>query len=582
MTTTASVYYNRIDVNYPSAGRDNDSQGFRDNFNNIKLSLKSTDELVSTLKLGMVTTATTNDFGFNKLKRVNFQDCSVNIYDDTTNVRSQSVAVNYSNGSYQKFKVAGGTTVFNVINWPYKSGLNTNENLCGSIIISITPDSAALTTINFNNYIPVGETSIPFTFDSTLTAFFELWTDDGGTTVYVNQIGYKTGIVATGTTLIASDSIKIGTNTYRTGTNYKTVVYVDTGTNVKVGDLAVLRNVYKTEIDPATEYQVGSSSSNHFVVSDSTGIFKGATINFTGTNTAYIVDSIVPGNNTSTNTATVYTTGYFDVDPAPFSTGSVVTFANPTFDELPIVLTWSTGTVSSTTGTSGDYKGTIYADSSTLYVAYDDYANTTTNWTKFYNDTYIDDTVANIVAPRQLSTGTTAETVSTATDSDVLATTAFVHNVLPMGAIIMWWGRVDSIPSGWFLCDGTNSTPDLRGRFVIGANADNGTYPTTNITGTSTTLGGWKDAIVVQHNHTATIVDPGHVHGNGAIYPYNDTGTQAEQNQDPAGPASFTSFNVDTTTATTGITVGTDQYGEPGSNRNLPPFYALCYIMKAI
>ena len=41
--------------------------------------------------------------------------------------------------------------------------------------------------------------------------------------------------------------------------------------------------------------------------------------------------------------------------------------------------------------------------------------------------------------------------------------------VVPSGGIIMWSGSVASIPSGWFLCDGTNSTPDLRDRFVVGA-----------------------------------------------------------------------------------------------------------------
>jgi hypothetical protein len=49
MTTTASTYYNNIDVNFPIAGQDNSSQGFRDNFNNIALALTDIDtRLVST------------------------------------------------------------------------------------------------------------------------------------------------------------------------------------------------------------------------------------------------------------------------------------------------------------------------------------------------------------------------------------------------------------------------------------------------------------------------------------------------------------------------------------------------------
>lgn len=40
---------------------------------------------------------------------------------------------------------------------------------------------------------------------------------------------------------------------------------------------------------------------------------------------------------------------------------------------------------------------------------------------------------------------------------------------MPTGGIIAWSGSVGSIPSGWYLCDGNNSTPDLRGRMIIGA-----------------------------------------------------------------------------------------------------------------
>ena len=37
------------------------------------------------------------------------------------------------------------------------------------------------------------------------------------------------------------------------------------------------------------------------------------------------------------------------------------------------------------------------------------------------------------------------------------------------GMIMLWSGSSATIPSGWLLCDGSNSTPDLRNRFVVGA-----------------------------------------------------------------------------------------------------------------
>jgi len=44
---------------------------------------------------------------------------------------------------------------------------------------------------------------------------------------------------------------------------------------------------------------------------------------------------------------------------------------------------------------------------------------------------------------------------------------------VPSGTITLWSGAIVDIPSGWFLCDGNNGTPNLKNRFIIGAG---GTY----------------------------------------------------------------------------------------------------------
>jgi microcystin-dependent protein len=49
--------------------------------------------------------------------------------------------------------------------------------------------------------------------------------------------------------------------------------------------------------------------------------------------------------------------------------------------------------------------------------------------------------------------------------------TVYVSN-LPPGAIILWNGSLNGIPQGWAICNGSNGTPDLRGRFVVGAGPD--------------------------------------------------------------------------------------------------------------
>jgi hypothetical protein len=163
------------------------------------------------------------------------------------------------------------------------------------------------------------------------------------------------------------------------------------------------------------------------------------------------------------------------------------------------------------------------------------------------------------------ATGTTA---SVSDDSTKFATTAFVRDIIPSGVIVMWSGSIATIPSGWYLCDGNNSTPDLRNRFIIGANADDAGVAKTNVTGSATQTGGSKDAIVVSHTHTIT--DPGHTH----TVP---TGGTASNSLVSGGTVNLASST--TGSSTTGISVNSS--GSSGTNANLPPYYALAYIMKA-
>lgn len=159
-----------------------------------------------------------------------------------------------------------------------------------------------------------------------------------------------------------------------------------------------------------------------------------------------------------------------------------------------------------------------------------------------------------------------------------------IGGIIPSGGIIMWSGNTSNIPVGWNLCDGTNGTPDLRDRFVVGAG---NTYLTSN-------TGGRADAIVVSHTHTATssVTDTGHSHWiSGASYDDGNFSGYGNNTQDwglyaDASPYSNTdpqhSFGRYSNSALTYISVNTavDFIGSSGTNANLPPYYALCFIMK--
>ena len=138
---------------------------------------------------------------------------------------------------------------------------------------------------------------------------------------------------------------------------------------------------------------------------------------------------------------------------------------------------------------------------------------------------------------------------------------------IPTGMISLWYGSIGSVPLGWYLCDGTNGTPDLRDKFVVGAGS---TYSVA-------ATGGSTDAVLVSHTHTATstVTDPGHFHS----IVYESGAVQSGSGRNGVGGTA--PFNTDT--KTTGITVATSNttVGVSGTNANLPPYYALAYVMKS-
>ena len=164
----------------------------------------------------------------------------------------------------------------------------------------------------------------------------------------------------------------------------------------------------------------------------------------------------------------------------------------------------------------------------------------------------------------------TTVTATTLNATNFVGSGSSLTNIIPSGIIVMWSGT--TIPTGWLLCDGTNSTPDLRNRFIVGANNNSKTGITTQAGPTFDVSTGVRDSVYDpgdvggETSHQLTIAElAAHTHGRGAIYP----GSGPEQNQ--SGSAEDrTSFNQQTTST------GGDEYHE-----NRPPYYALAFIMKA-
>lgn len=153
---------------------------------------------------------------------------------------------------------------------------------------------------------------------------------------------------------------------------------------------------------------------------------------------------------------------------------------------------------------------------------------------------------------------------------------AAVAGGVPSGAIVLWSGSAASIPAGWYLCNGSNGTPDLRNRFVVGAGSTYAVGAT----------GGSADAIVVSHTHSASSSQSAHDHTvTSAGARHGTSGRNVGSTFYAAdGDSNSSGTNVQSMTSTSAspsISTSISTTGSSGTNANLPPYYALCYIMKA-
>ena len=182
---------------------------------------------------------------------------------------------------------------------------------------------------------------------------------------------------------------------------------------------------------------------------------------------------------------------------------------------------------------------------------------------------------------RPLIINSSAQQIQELATSDAL----IGNGTFPLGGIIMWSGAISAIPTGWSLCNGSNGTPDLRNKFVLGATNDgsDSTYPGISVDET----GGSANATLVTHSHTTnSTINEGDTNAKSL------TGTFANEPHSTAPTGIFTqtsqNFNEDADQGSNGRLISidathrhtTDTQGSSATNANLPPFLALAYIQR--
>ncbi len=156
---------------------------------------------------------------------------------------------------------------------------------------------------------------------------------------------------------------------------------------------------------------------------------------------------------------------------------------------------------------------------------------------------------------------------------------AALQDILPIGSIILWAGSVASIPAGWALCNGSGGTPDLRGRFVIGAGGAYGVNATGGAASATTSSDGAHDHGGAAGGTALTVEQlPPHKHSMGT-----DFVRQVGSGGVISGIGTFATGASETQNAGSGQTHD-HTIASGGAHDHtvatVPPYYALCYIMR--
>lgn len=176
MSSTVTNFSNQINVNFPVAGEDNDSQVFRSNFSRIQNAFTSASKELTELQTNSVSLSAQNDFGNNVIKRAALQGGSevVNTIPGTNPGTTSTITVDYAEGSYQQFSVTPAAYVFTVNNWPPSGKL-------GTIRLEITPTSASATTVSFGGPVTfLDSVTQPVSYTQVKPIVWELFSPDSG------------------------------------------------------------------------------------------------------------------------------------------------------------------------------------------------------------------------------------------------------------------------------------------------------------------------------------------------------------------------------------------------------------------
>lgn len=191
MATSNDINTGSIDTAYPVAGQDNDSQGFRDNFSNIKQAIDNAKSAIAGIETTAPTTQGANDFNDNVISKSIFRDTAWSA--PSAETIAGETNVDYQSGHYRRLILTtekSDTNTIVVTNWAPAEGL-------GHMILEVRSNNTNQKFLNFSTpsgNILTDSTNLDLSSDFDMTDtnakyIFEIWSPDQGANIFVYYKG---------------------------------------------------------------------------------------------------------------------------------------------------------------------------------------------------------------------------------------------------------------------------------------------------------------------------------------------------------------------------------------------------------
>ena len=178
----SNINYASIDESYPIAGKDNDSQGFRDNFGYIKNSFETAKSEIDNLQANTAKTNTDNSFNFQTLSQAQLKNWGETLHDGGT-ISLDGTRVYYTDGSIQIFEIDDNLSLI-LDGFP-------ESNIAAKLRIQLTSTSAYSVTFELQggSFKKISGVNTTIALTNAGTYIFDFWTYDNGSNVFMDYVG---------------------------------------------------------------------------------------------------------------------------------------------------------------------------------------------------------------------------------------------------------------------------------------------------------------------------------------------------------------------------------------------------------